>query len=107
MSSSTERAILGLTVPDQPPPASKLPSVIGLGLAAFISLIGSAVGCGACGGVSMAAAPEATFGAVGPLVCHGDERISYRETRASYHRPGEGTPHVECVGRTGQRRDAT
>jgi hypothetical protein len=78
----------------------------GLFVALLAALLGSVIGCGACGGVSMAVAPDATFAAVGPLVCSGDSRVKYSSSHESYQRPGQSTPHIECVGR-GRRADVT
>ena len=63
--------------PDRAPQVSR---AAGLFIALLVALVGSVIGCGACGGVSMAVAPDATFGAVGPLVCSGGEHLKYSNT---------------------------
>ena len=60
---------------------------------------------GALGGVAMGVAPERTFRLTEGLLCADDARLEYFSIRRSYHRPGEGEPHVECVAVDGTRQD--
>ncbi len=74
--------------------------------AIMISGFCALVSMGGIGGVAMGAAPEATFGLVGDIVCPEGASLEYYSVQRSYHKPGESEPHIECVGADGTREDA-
>ncbi len=74
---------------------------------AVIALMTAGIAAGLFGGLSMALAPQKTFGLVSGLVCPEGTRLEYFQVKRGYHQPGESEPHVTCVGEDGARKDVT
>ncbi len=96
--------------PDGPKPGlSRRASLLTCAVAASLACLGAGfialISTGAIGGSAMGVAPQVTFDLVEPVLCNSGETLEFNSVRRSYHQPGEGEPHLECVDETGLRRD--